>query len=83
MADSKVVAKPAPKIDTAQIEQDASWIGKRLSEPSTYAGLGILLAALFHLTDAPALAGNIQSIGVGIGMVILGALAIVKAEKSK
>lgn len=76
--------KAAPTVDTAKVEQDVSWIGARLREPSTYAGLAVLLAAVFHFSNATALAANIQTIGIGVGMVIGGVLAIVLPEaKSK
>jgi predicted phage tail protein len=68
-------------IDKQTAEQDASWLGARLREPSTYAGLSLLLGAIFHLGNAAALAGDIQTIGIGIGMILGGALAIVLPEQ--
>lgn len=76
--------KAASTVDTAKVEQEVSWVGARLREPSTYAGLGLLLTAIFHLSNATVLAGNIQTIGIGVGMVIGGVLAIILPEaKSK
>ncbi|MGB6536643.1 MAG: hypothetical protein WBF58_11855 [Xanthobacteraceae bacterium] len=68
-------------IDKQTAEQDASWLGTRLREPSTYAGLSLLLAAIFHLKNASALSGDIQTIGIGIGMVVGGVLAILLPEQ--
>ena len=57
-------------IDKATVEQDIGWIGARLREPSTYAGLALVLTGLFHLANANAWAGAIASIGIGIGGII-------------
>jgi hypothetical protein len=78
MADSQGAAKAAPKVDEQAVEQDISWLGARLREPSTYAGLGILLAAL-HFGDVSDWVSAISSIGVGIG----GIIAIVLPEGSR
>ena len=69
MTDSQGAAKAAPKIDTQKVDQEISWLGARLREPSTYAGLGILLAAL-HFGNVSDWVSAISSIGVGIGGVI-------------
>jgi hypothetical protein len=65
-------------IDKAKADQEVSWIGARLREPSTYAGLtGIILA--FHLTADPQ--GWVQvatMLGEGLGALI----AILLPEKS-
>lgn len=57
-------------IDTAKADQEISWLGARLREPSTYAGLaGALL--LFHVTGNPQ--GWVQAvtmIGEGLGALI-------------
>ena len=82
MTDSQGAGKPAPKIDQQKVEQEASWIGKRLSEPSTYAGLGVLLALVFHLSNSTALAANIQTIGMALGTIVLAVLAIIVPEAS-
>ena len=87
MTDSQGAAKAAPKTNDVQdAEQDISWIGARLREPSTYAGLGTLagVATLFHLLpDAGSgtdLVKDITMIGMGLG----GLIAIVLPEgKSK
>lgn len=80
MADSQGAAKAAPRVDEQKIEQEASWLGKRLSEPSTYAGLGILLGVVLHFKNADLLAADIQTIGLGLGAVILGIVAIITPE---
>lgn len=80
MTDSQGAVKLAPKIDQQQVEQDASWLGKRLSEPSTYAGLGVLLALIFHVSNADHLAVNLQTIGIALGTILLAVLAIIKPE---
>jgi anaerobic glycerol-3-phosphate dehydrogenase len=69
------------KVDPQKIEQEATWLGARLKEPSTYAGLGVLLTLAFHVSNAGLLATNIQTVGVGLGSVILGVIAIVAPEK--
>ena len=63
------IANPKPATDKAEVAQDISWLGARLREPSTYAGLGILLAA-FHLADAGGWVSAITAIGTGIGGII-------------
>lgn len=82
MTASQGAGKPAPKIDQQRVEQEVSWIGARLREPSTYAGLGIVLTAIFHLSNAARLASDIESIGVGLGMIIGGVLAMVLPESA-
>ena len=69
MTDSQGAAKAAPKVDKQKIEQEVSWLGARLREPSTYAGLGILLAAL-HFGNVSDWVSAISSLGIGIGGVI-------------
>jgi hypothetical protein len=82
MSDTQGAAKAAPqKIDAQKIVQEASWLGARLKEPSTYAGLGVLLTLVFHVSNAGALAMNIQTIGVGLGSIILAVIAIAVPEK--
>jgi hypothetical protein len=56
-------------IDKADVVQDISWLGARLREPSTYAGLGILLAA-FHLANAGDWVSALTAIGTGIGGIV-------------
>ena len=65
-------------IDKVTAERDISWLGARLREPSTYAGLGILLAA-FHLADAGDWVSALTAIGTGIG----GVIAIVLPETKR
>jgi hypothetical protein len=72
------IGNPKPVIDKVEIEQDISWLGARLREPSTYAGLGILLAAL-HLANAGDWVSAITAIGTGIG----GIIAIVLPEAKR
>ena len=57
-------------LDPMDIENDVSWIGARMREPSTYAGLSALLLGLFHLQSAEAWSAAIISIGIGIGGII-------------
>jgi hypothetical protein len=78
MTDGQGAAKAAPKVDKQEIEQEVSWLGARLREPSTYAGLGILLAAL-HFGDVSDWVSAISSIGIGIG----GIIAIVLPERTR
>jgi hypothetical protein len=56
-------------MDKAEITKDVTWLGARLREPSTYLGLGALLAA-FHLADASSWVSAVTSIGLGIGGII-------------
>lgn len=65
-----------------QTVQEISWLGARLREPSSYAGLGILLGLVFHVSNSDHLAANLQTVGVGIGMLITGLIAIVAPEAS-
>jgi len=70
MADDVKTAPAKPTVDADGIKKSVSWFGARLREPSTYAGLAVLLTAIFHLKDASAWSSAIESIGVGIGGVI-------------
>lgn len=82
MADDVNTATPIASksvIDKAEVERDVSWLGARLREPSTYAGLAVLLTAVFHMKDATAWSSAIESIGVGIG----GVIAILLPEAAK
>ena len=63
-----------------QVVQEISWLGSRLREPSTYAGLGILLGLVFRMQNADHLAANLQTVGIGIGMLITGLVAIFVPE---
>jgi hypothetical protein len=67
------------KIDTEEVEQRISWIGARLREPSTYAGLAIVLGALFGFRNADQWASALTSVGIGVG----GIIAIVLPEARK
>lgn len=58
-------------------KQLVEWLGARLREPSTYAGLAIVMAS-FHFADAQDWAKAVASIGMGVG----GIIAIVLPEKS-
>ena len=62
-------APQKPAFDKARAERDLSWIGARLREPSTYAGLAALLA-VFHLSTDAGLMHSLTLIGTGIGGVI-------------
>ena len=61
--------KPAAKFDKAALEKDVSWLGARLREPSTYAGLAAMLAML-HLSTDPGLVHSLSMIAMGLGGVI-------------
>ena len=56
------------------VEQDVGYIGARLREKSTYAGLAAMLGFGIALTkghiDPTALAGALESLGIGIGALI-------------
>jgi hypothetical protein len=56
-------------MDQAEVKKDVTWLGARLREPSTYLGLGMLLAAL-HVADASSWASALTSIGLGLGGII-------------
>ena len=60
--------------------QEISWLGARLREPSTYAGLGILLGLIFHVSNSANMAANLQTVGIGVGMLITGIIAMVAPE---
>jgi hypothetical protein len=62
--------KTAPQIDSQKIVKEISWVGARLREPSTYAGLALVLGAVFHVGDAQDWAANLQSIGMGVGGIV-------------
>jgi hypothetical protein len=64
---------PAPKFDKARAERDISWLGARLREPSTYAGLATLLGVVGMTLD-PGLLKYVSMIGMGIGGIISFAL---------
>lgn len=79
MTDGQGAAKAAPNFTQAQAEREISWLGARLREPSTYAGLGTLAsaAAFFHLIPAGSgidLVKYVTMVGMGIGGVIAIAL---------
>jgi hypothetical protein len=62
-------------MDQSQVRKDVSWIGARLREPSTYAGIAAMLAAFgFGHGDQWA------EVIVSAGIAITGALAIVMPE---
>jgi hypothetical protein len=61
------------------LDSFVEWCGARLREPSTYAGVGVLLGAVFHVANADGWAAAIMSIGIGVG----GIIAILLPEKGK
>lgn len=81
MTDSQGAAKPAPRIDRQNVETEISWLGARLREPSTYAGLSSLAAAaaLFHLIPDGSGANLVKSITM-VGMGAGGLIAILMPE---
>jgi hypothetical protein len=58
-----------PKFDKARAERDISWLGARLREPSTYAGLATLLGVVGMTLD-PSLLKYLSMIGMGAGGII-------------
>jgi hypothetical protein len=84
MTDSQGAAKAAPAIDQQKVEAEISWIGARLREPSTYAGLSSLaaVAALFHLIPSGDGAGFVKYVTM-IGMGIGGLIAILLPERGR
>lgn len=62
----------ASQNEKAVAEREMSWIGARLREPSTYAGMAIFLVAIFHLGsgEAKAWASAITYLGMGVGALI-------------
>jgi hypothetical protein len=56
-------------MDKQEAENQVSWIGARLREPSTYVGLAAILAAI-HIADAQTWTNIIMSLGIGIGGLI-------------
>lgn len=56
--------------DKAKVEKEISWLGARLREPSTYAGLATILTVVLHVSNAGAWATAIAGIGAGIGGII-------------
>jgi len=64
-------------MDKAEVTRDVSWVGARMREPSTYAGLAVLLGGVLHLANADAWAAAVASIGIGVG----GIIAILLPEK--
>ena len=67
-----------PAFDKQKAEREISWLGARLREPSTYAGIAVVLAAL-HFGNAGDWVSAITSIGTGIG----GLIAIVLPEANR
>ena len=63
---SNTSAQSKPGFDKARLTKDASWIGARLREPSTYAGLAAVLGVMGLGTD-PGLVKNLSMIGMGLG----------------
>lgn len=53
------------------------WVGDRLREPSTYAGLATILSTMLHAKYATVEAGILANVGMALG----GVIAIIMAEK--
>lgn len=66
-------------MDRNEFDRDVSWLGARMREPSSYAGLAALFGVVLHLSNANAWAAALTSIGVGIG----GIIAIMMPEAKK
>ena len=58
-----------PGFDKARAARDLSWLGARLREPSTYAGLAALLGVV-GLSADPGVLKSVSMIGMGIGGLI-------------
>lgn len=56
-------------MDKNLVTKDISWLGARLREPSTYAGLSAVLAAVGLNLD-PGVAHSLAMVGTGIGGLI-------------
>lgn len=84
MTDSQGAAKAAPAIDQQKVEAEISWLGARLREPSTYAGLSSLAAAaaLFHLIPSGAGTDLVKYVTM-IGMSVGGLIAILLPEAGR
>jgi hypothetical protein len=84
MADNQGAGKPAPKTNVAQ---EISYVGARLREKSTYAGLTVVVALLLPIlsryvpglanANAGQIVNDISAIGIGLG----GLIAILLPEK--
>lgn len=57
-------------MDKSVVKKDVSYVGARLREPSTYIGLGVLLAGALHLPNATEWATVIMDGGLALGGVI-------------
>ena len=57
-------------MDKTELTKDVSWIGARMREPSSYAGLSIILGTVLHISGAGELATALTSIGIGCGGLI-------------
>ena len=66
---SNTPAQSKPAFDKARLERDVSWIGARLREPSTYAGLAAVLGVMGLSTD-PGLVKNLSMVGMGLGGLV-------------
>ncbi len=84
MIDSQGAAKAAPAFDEQKVKTEISWLGARLREPSTYAGLSSLAAAaaLFHLIPDGSGANLVKYITM-IGMGAGGLIAILLPEAGR
>jgi hypothetical protein len=79
MTDQSTNPAPAKRsFDKAELTKDVSWLGARLREPSTYAGLAAVLAVA-HLSSDPGLVHSLAMIGTGLG----GVIAFILPEQSK
>jgi hypothetical protein len=68
MPDNQTVPQKSG-FDKARAERDISWLGARLREPSTYAGLAALLGVVGLQAD-PGVLKSISMIGMGVGGLI-------------
>jgi hypothetical protein len=62
-----------------KLVQEASWLSARLQEKTTYAGL-VMLLSLAGVAHATQWETNIETIGIGLGMLLAGITAILTSE---
>ncbi len=64
-------------MDHARVEAVTQWLADRLSEKSTYVGLGMLVTVLLGHSIAPEYASALDAMGMGVG----GLLAVLVKDK--
>ena len=69
MTDTNSQNPPHTKFGKAELKKDASWLGARLREPSSWAAVSALLGVL-NLSVDPGLMHDLSLVGMGLGGVI-------------